>query len=225
MRGKAPKCLQRGKATLSLFQNLRNVQAKQRALSKTSCNVYDMLRKYHHHHSSFWHLLYDNNQWKISNWSEIISWRIFAQSRLYAFLKKHFPEITTIACRTKIPCVCVLKICIELYLLPSSPRLLYFRCMTTLVCLDAFSHTYRNINISNLRYLQDLQYSNSQPFKTTLRFAINSIYLYSCDRLVWDSSGLTSLIQILPYQMLNFFFMYILWGLRWQSSAFPCLGL
>ena len=125
------------------------MQAKQRALSKTSCNVYDMLRKYHHHHSSFWHLLYDNNQWKISNWSEIISWRIFAQSRLYAFLKKHFPEITTIACRTKIPCVCVLKICIELYLLPSSPRLLYFRCMTTLVCLDAFSHTYRNINISN----------------------------------------------------------------------------
>ena len=149
MRGKAPKCLQRGKTTLSLFQNLRNVQAKQRALSKTSCNVYDMLRKYHHHHSSFWHLLYDNNQWKISNWSEIISWCIFAQSRLYAFLKKHFPEITTIACRTKIPCVCVLKICIELYLLPSSPRLLYFRCMTTLVCLDAFSHTYRNINISN----------------------------------------------------------------------------
>ena len=62
VRGKAPKCLQRGKATLSLFQNLRNVQAKQRALSKTSCNVYDMLRKYHHHHSSFWHLLYDNNQ-------------------------------------------------------------------------------------------------------------------------------------------------------------------
>merc|ERR1719447_1640216 len=78
---------------------------------------------------------------------------IFAQSRLYAFLKKHFPEIITIACRTKIPCVCVLKICIELYLLPSSPRLLYFRCMTTLVCLDAFSHTYRNINISNLPLL------------------------------------------------------------------------
>ena len=54
-----------------------------------------------------------------------------------------------------------------------------------------------------LRYLQDLQYSNSQPFKTTLRFAINSIYLYSCDRLVWDSSGLTSSIQILPYQIIR----------------------
>ena len=78
--------------------------------------------------SSFWHLLYNNLQRKISNWSEIISWCIFAQSRLYAFLKKQFPEITTIACRTIIPCVCVLKVCIELYLLPSSPRLLYFRC-------------------------------------------------------------------------------------------------
>ena len=109
--------------------------------------------------SSFWHLLYDNNQWKISNWSEIISWCIFAQSRLYAFLKKQFPEITTIACRTIIPCVCVLKVCIELYLLPSSPRLLYFRCMTTLVCLDAFSHTYRNINISNLVQCSPLKHA------------------------------------------------------------------
>ena len=35
------------------------------------------------------------------------------------------------------------------------------------------------------------------------RFAINSIYLYSCDLLVWDSSGLTSSIQILPYQIIR----------------------
>ena len=86
--------------------------------------------------SSFWHLLYNNLHWKISKWSEIISWCIFAQSRLYAFLKKQFPEITTIACRTKIPCVCVLKICIELYLLPSSPRLLYFRCSKVPILIE-----------------------------------------------------------------------------------------
>ena len=54
-----------------------------------------------------------------------------------------------------------------------------------------------------IRYLQDLQYSNSQPFKTKLRFATNSIYLYSCDRLVWDSTGLTSSIQIFSYKMLK----------------------
>ena len=35
--GKAPKCLPRGKATLSLFENLRNLQAKQCAIPKTSC--------------------------------------------------------------------------------------------------------------------------------------------------------------------------------------------
>ena len=35
------------------------------------------------------------------------------------------------------------------------------------------------------------------------RFAINSIYLYSCDLFVWDSSGLTSSIQILPYQIIR----------------------
>ena len=37
VRGKAPTCLPRGKATLSLFENLRNLQAKQCAIPKTSC--------------------------------------------------------------------------------------------------------------------------------------------------------------------------------------------
>ena len=49
------------------------------------------------------------------------------------------------------------------------------------------------------------------------RFAINSIYLYSCDLFVWDSSGLTSSIQILPYQMLNFFHVYTV---RSQMTVF-----
>ena len=86
--------------------------------------------------SSFWHLLYNNLHWKISKWSEIISWCIFAQSRLYAFLKKQFPEITIIAFRTIIPWVCVLKVCIELYLLPSSPRLLYSRCSKVSILIE-----------------------------------------------------------------------------------------
>jgi len=88
------------------------------------------------HLKGFWHLLYNNLHWKISKWSEIISWCIFAQSRLYAFLKKQFPEITTIAFRTIIPWVCVLKVCIELYLLPSSPRLLYFRCSKVPILIE-----------------------------------------------------------------------------------------
>ena len=72
-----------------------------------------------------------------------------------------------------------------------------------------------------IRYLQDLQYSNSQPFKTKLRFATNSIYLYSCDRFVWDSSGLTSSIQILPYQMLKIvvFFLHV-YTVRSQMTVF-----
>ena len=106
--------------------------------------------------SSFWHLLYNNHQWKISNWSEIISWCIFAQSRLYAFLKKQFPEITTIACRTIIPCVCVLKVCIELLFVAIFTS-------TFIFSMSKSSHTYRNINISNLRMSHILSLETSVP--------------------------------------------------------------
>ena len=92
--------------------------------------------------SSFWHLLYNNHQWKISNWSEIISWCTFAQSRLYAYLKKPFPEITIICDQDDNS----LSLCFK-----SMYRTLFVAIFTSDFIFSMFksSHTYRNINISN----------------------------------------------------------------------------
>ena len=92
--------------------------------------------------SSFWHLLYNNLHWKISKWSEIISWCTFAQSRLYAFLKKHFPEITIICDQDDNS----LSLCFK-----SMYRTLFVAIFTSDFIFSMFksSHTYRNINISN----------------------------------------------------------------------------
>ena len=94
--------------------------------------------------SSFWHLLYNNLHWKISKWSEIISWCSFAQSRLYAYLKKKpFPEITIICDQDDNS----LSLCFK-----SMYRTLFVAIFTSDFIFSMFksSHTYRNINISNL---------------------------------------------------------------------------
>ena len=113
--------------------------------------------------SSFWHLLYNNLHWKISKWSEIISWCTFAQSRLYAFLKKLFPEITIICDQDDNS----LSLCFK-----SMYRTLFVAIFTSNFIFSMFKsfHTYRNINISN----------HNQHYNQARRRLLRT-----CTQLVW----------------------------------------